>query len=241
MKDVIKLIEENWDMILEGGALLLAVVSFIVGATKTQEDDNVLKKVLQWLSFLQPSNAPGTLSVPFRRTNSVDSEPSETSTPPPTALLVFLGLAGAFLPSCAGIQTGLNTGSELLRGLSPDVAEYYGFRDLECREEFPPLPASVDPSLRAERRGEYDQCMLPVEVIRSSRVSLDSLLRAAQRAYDASGEEGFREMVPCLLEVAQELLGGIMRITDEVPRELLDLIDFLSSYLAEGEECNGHS
>ena len=48
-------------------AALLPLASLITGLTKTPKDDAVLAKILPFLSFLQPKDAPGTLKLPLTK------------------------------------------------------------------------------------------------------------------------------------------------------------------------------
>lgn len=58
-------IQEHWEEI---GAILAAVytiASIIVAWTPTPKDDEVLKRFMEWLSFLTPFDTPGTLKRPL--------------------------------------------------------------------------------------------------------------------------------------------------------------------------------
>lgn len=44
---------------------LIAVASLITAYTPTPKDDEILKKVIYWISFLKPHNEEGTLKTPF--------------------------------------------------------------------------------------------------------------------------------------------------------------------------------
>lgn len=242
-------IQANPDTVAEIGAALYALLSIVVGLTKTKEDDRWLKRIAQALSFLQPSNSDGTLKIPAKRPNPPPGENRQNGPRSPGSLGGGGGVAGLLLaaswvaiwPGTVGcsnpVQTGLNTGSTVLVELSNQAVSFYDYRDAVCRDRHPPLPETEPADARARRRDLYDACMEPVEVARTSRAALDRGLRAAQRAYNAHGIEGFQPKVPCLLETAEQLAAAVTEIFDEVPDELPDLIAFLRSYLTPGQEC----
>lgn len=61
---------ENWSTLVQIVSGLMLVASLIVGLTPTPKDDAVLKSVREFLiriSFLKPSNEPGTVKLPGAR------------------------------------------------------------------------------------------------------------------------------------------------------------------------------
>lgn len=54
----------NYDTILAALGALLTAASLITRLTPTPKDDEVVRKILSFLSFLQPKGAEGLLKVP---------------------------------------------------------------------------------------------------------------------------------------------------------------------------------
>lgn len=61
---------EHGTMILEIIMAILAVASMITGLTKSEEDDKFIKKLIDFVSFLTPKNAPGTFKMPLKKHKS---------------------------------------------------------------------------------------------------------------------------------------------------------------------------
>ena len=59
-------IVEHWDDVALAIGGLWTFVSFVVSLTPTEKDDQWLARAGEWLSFLTPSNRPGTLKLPFK-------------------------------------------------------------------------------------------------------------------------------------------------------------------------------
>lgn len=242
--DWINWVSQNWDTIAGVGTAVLTIVSLIVAATDTKEDDAWLKRVLQTLSFLKPNNIPGLLSLPGVRpkppggAESPEDQGAGRGVGGVLVLALILALGPENVACGGGVQRVLNTGATVTTQLSSDAVPFYDAKDSQCREAFPPLALEETPDARAQRRDEYDACMTPVERTRTARAVLDRLLRAAQAAYDSAGEEGFRAKAPCLLAAAEQLLRGVTELTDQIPPELPDLIAFLRPYINQGDSCN---
>ncbi len=70
MGDIISWFLGNWGVLLSLVFALLGVAQLITGLTNTPKDDAVVRKILDFLSFLKPKDAAGTFKVPLTRTPS---------------------------------------------------------------------------------------------------------------------------------------------------------------------------
>ena len=57
---------ENWDTLLEAAFIALALASVITKMTPTPKDDAVVRRILGFLSFLQPRDQSGLLKRPLK-------------------------------------------------------------------------------------------------------------------------------------------------------------------------------
>lgn len=64
---VITWIVAHWPELVGVLGALLSVASFVVALTPSPKDDEVVRKIMAFLSFLQPKNAPGTVKAPLSR------------------------------------------------------------------------------------------------------------------------------------------------------------------------------
>lgn len=74
MSEIIAWIVTHWDVLVGILFALLFVASAITGFTKTPDDDAFVRKMIAFLSFLQPKDAVGTVKLPLR-------SPSEPAVP----------------------------------------------------------------------------------------------------------------------------------------------------------------
>lgn len=158
----------------------------------------------------------------------------------------WLAQAAALLlaTSCSGpgkIQRGLSLGATMTAELSTQAATFIEDQDALCRRLHPPLGLPVTTSSAAlERAADFYQCMEPVEAaypaIQTGTFALDRALRTAQAAYDAAGEDGFRDRAPCIVEAATQLGDGLSRFIP-IPQEFFDLLELARSFAAPGQEC----
>lgn len=61
---VVTFVLSNWDLILAVLSALLTVASLVTKFTASPKDDEVVRKIIAFLSFLQPKDAPGTVKLP---------------------------------------------------------------------------------------------------------------------------------------------------------------------------------
>lgn len=64
MIEVLDWLTEHWDEIAAGAAAVYAVITIVVGLTPSKDDDKWLRRVADRISFLPPSNARGSISLP---------------------------------------------------------------------------------------------------------------------------------------------------------------------------------
>lgn len=64
MAQVIQWVVANWGLLAGLITGLLAVASIVTALTPTPKDDEVVRKIAAFLSFLQPRNSAGTLKLP---------------------------------------------------------------------------------------------------------------------------------------------------------------------------------
>lgn len=60
-------IQENWDSLVALLFAVYAVLNIVVGLTPTARDDEWLKQVSQFLAFLTPKDANGTIKMPLTK------------------------------------------------------------------------------------------------------------------------------------------------------------------------------
>lgn len=71
---------ENWDQLAVAGGAFLTFISVIVALTPTPRDNQWLERFMDWLSFLKPRDADGTLQFPLlQRTKPKKSLPKYTT------------------------------------------------------------------------------------------------------------------------------------------------------------------
>lgn len=58
-------LQQHWPELTAAFAALSTFASIVVRLTPTPRDDEVLKRILDWASFLRPKDAPGTLKMPL--------------------------------------------------------------------------------------------------------------------------------------------------------------------------------
>ena len=56
----------NWDLMLEALFGIMSVASIIVKLTPSPKDDEILKRVLHWVSFLRP-RGDGIFKMPMTK------------------------------------------------------------------------------------------------------------------------------------------------------------------------------
>lgn len=72
MQDALDWLTDHWQTIVQVGGALYVLISVVVAATPSKEDDAWWARVAQRLSFLKPTNVPGTLSLPGHRHSAED-------------------------------------------------------------------------------------------------------------------------------------------------------------------------
>ena len=58
---------EHWEELAAAAGLLMTAASIIAGLTPTPKDDEIVKKIIDFLSFLKPKTSQGTFKMPFTR------------------------------------------------------------------------------------------------------------------------------------------------------------------------------
>lgn len=66
MSQVVAWVVAHWAEIAGVIAALLTLASIVTALTPTPKDDEVVRKIASFLSFLQPRTSAGTLKPPFR-------------------------------------------------------------------------------------------------------------------------------------------------------------------------------
>lgn len=61
---VIAFILAHWDVILAVVSALLTVASLVTKLTPSPKDDEVVRKIMAFFSFLQPKDVPGVVKMP---------------------------------------------------------------------------------------------------------------------------------------------------------------------------------
>ncbi len=98
---------------------------------------------------------------------------------------------------------------------------YHRSRDQYCREHNPPGGGYT--------YADWFACMRPSIVLDQAVTALDATLRVAQAALDASKEEEFRSMVPCLVDAAMNAYVIFDVLGLDVPQEVLRLTQLAQS------------
>lgn len=65
--DIITWVQDNWDTLVSLLIAIYAVLNIVVGLTPTAKDDEWLKKFSQFLAFLTPRDAEGTIKMPLTK------------------------------------------------------------------------------------------------------------------------------------------------------------------------------
>jgi hypothetical protein len=66
MADLFTFVVSNWDTILALLGALLTLASLVTALTPSPKDDEVVRKLLAFFSFLQPKDSAGTVKAPMR-------------------------------------------------------------------------------------------------------------------------------------------------------------------------------
>lgn len=79
MANVVAWVVAHWSQIAAAISAALVLASVITAFTPTPKDDEVVRKIASWLSFLQPRTSAGTLKFPG--TAAAPEVPSAPSAP----------------------------------------------------------------------------------------------------------------------------------------------------------------
>lgn len=130
--------------------------------------------------------------------------------------LLFAWIFLAVLSACGAGQAVLSAQAQVVQGTAPARIDLYERSHEEC--------------LETQNFTEYRECMAPSRHLARAVDSYAASLRAAQAALNASGEDAFRDMLPCLVAGAADLTDALVAANLPIPAEVAQIADMAGSF-----------
>lgn len=126
------------------------------------------------------------------------------------------------LCSCGAGQQVLSVQATTIMETQPARFSFYETEHARCMDE-------------SEEFEQYEQCMVPARHVARAVDSYASSLGAAQAALNASGEDAFEDMMPCLIVAAGALVEALADANVPVPDDVSNVAGMASAF---GGSCN---